>query len=119
MTVFPVSRKNAVGYMWPSPDVIPEVCLAVEDCPDDVWNAATDLESLAESMLPYLERYDATPFDFTWQMERHFSEPFGPLPEPTLPAYAGVPPMFLKESSEYRDQWVVSGYTPYSGVPGV
>ena len=95
--MFPVSRKNALAHMWPAPDVIPQVCRAIEFCTDEIWDSCSTLQELADKLEHLLTEKGALKFDFVWQMERHFAEPFGPLPQATCVEYAGIPPMFVGE----------------------
>src|SRR5687768_11438760 len=110
--MFPVSRKNALAHMWPSPDVIPPICRAIERCPDELWDSCATLDELGNRIEPLLVEYGARRFDFIWQMERHFAEPFGPLPSATLPEYAGIPEMFLVDAD--LSTWHAVGYVPES-----
>ena len=113
--MFPVSRKNALAHMWPAPDVIPEICRAIEATPDDVWDSASSLPDLADRLSDVLAVHGARRDDLVWQMERHFSEPFGPLPPATVWTHAGIPPIFLEGAD--TSSWFAVGYTPRSGRP--
>jgi 1,2-phenylacetyl-CoA epoxidase catalytic subunit len=95
--VFPIDKRLVHVVMYPAPDVVPEVLFAVEDIPRSLWDAQDDLYELAEVMAPYLARHGARKWDFLWSMERHFSEPYGPLPPARQTFMAGVPDMFLSE----------------------
>ncbi len=95
--MFPVDKRTAQNVWYPAADVVPEVCFAVDEVPIAQWNEATDIESLAESIAPTLARHGASPFDFLWSMERHFSEPYGPLAKATRTIMAGIPDMFLAD----------------------
>jgi len=98
--------------MWPAPDVIPELCRAIEECPDELWDSAVTLSDLADRFEPLLTANGTTRFDFVWQMERHFAEPFGPLPQATCAEFAGVPAMFTDGAD--LTTWHAAGYTPGS-----
>ena len=111
--MFAVSRKNALAHMWCAPDVIPEICSAIEAITDETWDSAADLPSLKEAISKDLVAHGADPEDFIWQMERHFSEPFGPLPLATVTTHAGVPPVFMDGAD--TASWFAVGYTPGSG----
>jgi 1,2-phenylacetyl-CoA epoxidase catalytic subunit len=95
--MFPIDKRTAQMVWYPAPDVIPQICFAVDDVPMKVWNSTTDLYELADKIEPYLEKYGARKWDFIWSMERHFSEPYGPLPKAKQTFMAGIPDMFLQE----------------------
>ncbi|MGE4014065.1 MAG: Phenylacetic acid catabolic protein [Alphaproteobacteria bacterium] len=93
--MFPVDKRVVQSLWYPAPDVIPALCFALDDVPADVWAGAADLPALADAVEPYLKRHGAAKWDFIWSMERHFSEPYGPLPKATVTFMAGIPDMFL------------------------
>lgn len=93
--MFPVDKRFAQAVWYPAADVVPDVCFAVDDVPMGLWNNHTELDALADAILPYLERHGASRWDFIWSMERHFSEPYGPLPKARQTIMAGIPDMFL------------------------
>lgn len=95
---FPVDKRTAEVLWFPAPDVIPELCATVRDVPWDVWNSTTDLYALADAIEPYLEKHGARKWDFIWSMERHFSEPYGPLPKAKKTFMAGIPDHFLQST---------------------
>lgn len=95
---FPIDKRIAEVLWFPSPDVIPELCATVRDVPWDVWNSTTDLYELADAIEPYLEKNSARKWDFIWSMERHFSEPYGPLPKAKQSIMAGIPDHFLQSA---------------------
>lgn len=110
--MFPID-KRAVQVLWfAAPDVIPALCFAVDDVPTELWQGAGDLGELAEAIAPYLERHGAQKWDFIWSMERHFSEPYGPLPKATQSFMAGIPDMFLRSDGAAR---VDAGRAPSTG----
>jgi len=93
--MFPVD-KRAVQVLWyAAPDVVPSLCFAVDDVPMDLWQSAADLDDLAALIKPQLDKHHANPWDFIWSMERHFSEPYGPLAKAKQGFMAGIPDMFL------------------------
>ncbi len=95
MHMFPVDKRS-VQFLWLSAaDAIPALCLALDDVPTEVWRDAPDLDGLADAITPYLQRHGARRWDFIWSMERHFSEPYGPLPKARQTFMAGIPDMFL------------------------
>ena len=51
--------------MWPAPDVIPQICRAIDEVSDEAWDAAADLDELTEIIRPVLEANGATRFDFS------------------------------------------------------
>ena len=93
--MFPIDRRLVHVVMYPAPDVLPQVLFAIEDVPQELWDAHDDLYELADAIEPYLKRYGARTWDFLWSMERHFSEPYGPLPKARQTFMAGLPDMFL------------------------
>jgi 1,2-phenylacetyl-CoA epoxidase catalytic subunit len=94
--MFPVDKRLAQNLWYAAPDVIPAMCLAVDDVAVETWNAHDDLESLAEAIAPDLARRGVAVWDFVWSMERHFSDPYGPLPKARETFMAGIPDMFLR-----------------------
>lgn len=111
--MFPVDKRLVSVVMYPAPDVVPEVLFAVDDCPWEVWDGQDDLYELGEVMTPYLEPYGARTWDFLWSMERHFSEPYGPLPKARQSFMAGVPDMFLSHSPSLSDVEVLAAPLQY------
>ncbi len=95
---FPIDKRLAEVLWFPAPDVIPELCATVRDVPWDVWNSTTDLYELADAIEPYLKKNGARKWDFIWSMERHFSEPYGPLPKAKQTFMAGIPDEFLQDA---------------------
>ncbi len=93
---FPIDKRLVHVVMYPAPDVIPQLLFAVDDVPMALWNEHDDLYELADSIEPYLKRYGTSKWDFIWSMERHFSEPYGPLPKARQTFMAGIPDMFLQ-----------------------
>jgi ring-1,2-phenylacetyl-CoA epoxidase subunit PaaA len=96
---FPVDKRIAQVAWYPAPDVVPEVCYAVDEVPLSEWNSTTELYELADVIQPWLERHGARKWDFIWSMERHFSEPYGPLPKAKQHFMAGIPELFLRDES--------------------
>ena len=92
--MFPIDRRTVLSIWYAAPDVIPALCSAIEDVPAETWDGCESLEALSEAMAPYVEARGGRPDDFVWSMERHFSEPYGPLPKATRTIFAGVPDMF-------------------------
>ena len=97
--MFPIDKRVAQGIWYPAPDVIPELCFAVDEVPMDTWNSAEDLYELADQIEPMLVRHGARKWDFIWSLERHFSEPYGPLPKARQTFMAGIPDMFLQDET--------------------
>jgi len=97
--MFPIDKRLVQVVMYPAPDVIPELLFAVDDLPMALWNSHTDLYELAEEITPYLHKHGARTWDFIWSMERHFSEPYGPLPKARQTFMAGIPDMFVGPSN--------------------
>lgn len=95
---FPVDKRLVEVLWFPAPDVIPELCATVRDAPWEVWNSTEDLYELADALQPYLDKHRARKWDFIWSMERHFSEPYGPLPKARQTFMAGIPDEFLAEA---------------------
>ncbi len=95
---FPIDKRLAEVLWFPAPDVIPQLCAAVSAVPMDVWNSTEDLYELADIMEPYLEQHGGRKWDFIWSMERHFSEPYGPLPKAKQTFMAGIPDEFLQDA---------------------
>lgn len=93
--MFPIDQRVVQNLWYPAPDVIPALCFALDDVPAETWRGAGDLAELATAVEPYLKRHGATKWDFIWSMERHFAEPYGPLPKATITFMAGIPDMFL------------------------
>ncbi|MGD9943373.1 MAG: Phenylacetic acid catabolic protein [Burkholderiaceae bacterium] len=93
--MFAIDKRLAQMVWYPAPDVIPQLCYALEEVPAELWNEHTDLYELADAIEPYLSRHGARKWDFIWSMERHFSEPYGPLPKARQTFMAGIPDMFL------------------------
>jgi len=93
--MFPVDKRTAQNLWYSAPDVIPELCFAVDEVPVELWNSHRDLYALADAIEPHLKRHGARKWDFVWSMERHFSEPYGPLPKAQQNFMAGIPDMFL------------------------
>ena len=93
--MFPIDKRVAQQVWYPAPDVIPQLCYALEQVPDAQWNAHQDLYELADDIQPILKRHGARKWDFIWSMERHFSEPYGVLPKAKQAFMAGIPDMFL------------------------
>jgi 1,2-phenylacetyl-CoA epoxidase catalytic subunit len=114
--VFPIDKRIAQMVWYPAPDVIPQLCFALDAVPDAQWNEHDDLYALAESIAPVLERHGARPWDFLWSMERHFSEPYGPLPKARQSFMAGIPDMFLQSGT--ADDGVVPKVAPSQFEPG-
>ncbi|NDH52602.1 MAG: hypothetical protein EBY24_11535 [Betaproteobacteria bacterium] len=78
--MFPVDKRSVQCLWLSAPDAIPALCFALDDMPAELWRDAPDLDALADAVTPYLQRHGARRWDFIWSMERHFSEPYGPLP---------------------------------------
>lgn len=93
---FPIDKRLVHVVLFPAPDVVPEVIAAIDDVPMALWNEHDDLYALADSIEPYLKKYNARKWDFIWSMERHFSEPYGPLAPAKQTFMAGIPDMFLE-----------------------
>jgi 1,2-phenylacetyl-CoA epoxidase catalytic subunit len=93
--MFPIDKRVAQMVWYPAPDVIPQLCHALDDVPAQLWNEHADLYELADAIEPHLKKHGARKWDFIWSMERHFSEPYGPLPKARQSFMAGVPDMFL------------------------
>jgi len=98
--VFPIDKRLVFPIVYPAPDAVPEVIFAVDDVPMAQWNEHDDLYELADSIQPYLDKHKARKWDFVWTMERHFSEPYGPLPKAQQTFMAGIPDMFLSGLGE-------------------
>jgi len=97
--MFPIDKRFAQMAWYPAPDVIPQLCHALERIPDAQWNEHSDLYQLADAIEPVLKQFGARKWDFIWSMERHFSEPYGPLPKARQSFMAGIPDMFLAEGA--------------------
>ncbi len=95
---FPIDKRLAEVLWYPAPDVIPQLCNTVRDVPADVWDSTEDLYELADIIEPYLKKNEASKWDFIWSMERHFSEPYGPLPKAKQTFMAGIPDEFLQDA---------------------
>jgi 1,2-phenylacetyl-CoA epoxidase catalytic subunit len=93
--MFPIDKRIAQMVWYPAPDVIPQLCHALDHIPAAQWNEHTDLYELAADIEPALRSHGARAWDFIWSMERHFSEPYGPLPKARQSFMAGIPDMFL------------------------
>jgi len=93
--MFPVDKRSVQPLWFSAPDVEPALCFAIDDVPVDLWQQAHDLDELANAIDPYLQRHNARKWDFIWTMERHFSEPYGPLRKARQTFMAGIPDMFL------------------------
>jgi 1,2-phenylacetyl-CoA epoxidase catalytic subunit len=94
---FPIDKRLAEVLWFPAPDVVPELCAAISDTPMEVWNSTEDLYELADVIEPYLKKHGGRKWDFVWSMERHFSEPYGPLPKAKQTFMAGIPDEFLQD----------------------
>ena len=97
--MFPIDKRLVHVVLYPAPDCVPEITFAVDDVPMKLWNEHDDLYELAAAIEPYLAKYGARKWDFIWSMERHFSEPYGPLPKAQQTIMAGIPDMFLQASA--------------------
>src|SRR5262245_29977843 len=93
--MFPIDKRIAQQVWYPAPDVIPQLCYALEQIPDPQGNAHRGLYELADDIELTLKQHGARKWDFIWSMERHFSEPYGPLPKAKQSFMAGIPDMFL------------------------
>ena len=93
--MFPIDKRLAQMVWYPAPDVIPQLCFALDEVPAEQWNEHDDLYALADAIEPVLARHGARKWDFVWSMERHFSQPYGPLPKARQGFMAGIPDMFL------------------------
>jgi ring-1,2-phenylacetyl-CoA epoxidase subunit PaaA len=93
--MFPVDKRSVLPLWFSAPDVVPELSSAVDDVPAALWRSASALDQLADAITPYLNRHEARKQDFIWMMERHFSEPYGPLRKARHTFMAGIPDMFL------------------------
>lgn len=101
--MFAIDKRVAQMVWYPAPDVVPQLCYALDDVPASQWNAHTDLYELADDIEPVLRKHGARKWDFIWSMERHFSEPYGPLPKARQSFMAGIPDMFLQEQASTSD----------------
>jgi 1,2-phenylacetyl-CoA epoxidase catalytic subunit len=97
--MFPIDKRVAQGTWYPAADVIPQLCFAVDEVPMSTWNSTEDLYELADLIEPTLARHGARKWDFIWSMERHFSEPYGPLSKARQTFMAGIPDMFLQDET--------------------
>jgi len=95
---FPIDKRLAEVLWFPAPDVVPQLCATVSEVPADVWNSTEDLYELADIIEPYLTKNGARKWDFIWSIERHFSEPYGPLPKAKNQIMAGIPDHFLQDA---------------------
>ena len=93
--MFPIDKRSVQSVWLASADAIPSLCSAVDEVPIELWRQAGSLDELADVVKPYLDRHGARKWDFLWSMERHFSEPYGPLPKARQTFMAGIPDMFL------------------------
>ncbi|MEZ5653191.1 MAG: Phenylacetic acid catabolic protein [Burkholderiaceae bacterium] len=101
--MFPIDKRITQMVWYPAPDVIPALIDAVEAVPQAQWNEHQDLYELADAIAPVLEQHGARKWDLIWSMERHFSEPYGPLPKARQTFMAGIPDMFLQDAAERAD----------------
>lgn len=97
---FPIDKRLVNVVMYPAPDVIPQMLFAIDDVPMALWNEHDDLYELAAAIEPYLKQHGSTMWDFIWSMERHFSEPYGPLAKARQTFMAGIPDLFLSGLGE-------------------
>lgn len=95
--MFPIDKRLVNVVVYPAPDCVAEILHAIDEVPMAKWNSTTDLYELADIIEPYLTRYGVRKWDFIWTMERHFSEPYGPLPKAKQTFMAGIPDMFLQD----------------------
>ena len=95
--MFPIDKRILPIVWYPAPDVVPELIAAVTDVALDTWNTTADLYELADIIEPTLSKHGARKWDFIWSMERHFSEPYGPLPKAKQQFMAGIPDQFLQD----------------------
>jgi len=110
--MFPIDKRVLPIVWYPAPDVVPALIAAVADVPSDLWNAHDDLYELADAIEPYLTKRGGQKWDFIWSMERHFSEPYGPLPKAKQQFMAGIPDHFLQDAGglpEDAGSYEVSG----------
>jgi len=118
--MFPVDKRAAIAIWYAAPDVVPAVCLAVDEVPLEQWNSHATLADLADDIAPTLAKHGARKDDFIWSMERHFSAPYGPLPKATMTFMAGIPDMFLPEAAQKADTEIrSSAEIANDGVLGV
>ena len=101
--MFPIDKRTAINIWYPAPDVIPELCFALDDVPLEQWNSHSDLYELADDIEPTLIKHGARKWDFIWSMERHFSWPYGPLPKAKQRFMAGIPDFFLGDEAGVID----------------
>jgi 1,2-phenylacetyl-CoA epoxidase catalytic subunit len=113
--MFPIDKRIAQQIWYPAPDVIPQLCFALEHVPQAQWNAHQDLYELADDIEPILKQHGARKWDFIWSMERHFSEPYGPLPKAKQLFMAGIPDQFLAGHQPEKDLQVRA--KPYQFEP--
>ncbi len=97
--MFPIDKRVVLNLWYPAADVVPPLCAALDDVPLELWNRHDDLYKLADAIEPTLVHHGARKWDFIWSMERHFSEPYGPLPKARQSFMAGIPDMFLPEGA--------------------
>ncbi len=114
--MFAIDKRVAQMVWYPAPDVIPQLCYALDEVPAPLWNEQSDLYELADAIEPYLQKHGARKWDFIWSMERHFSEPYGPLPKAKQSFMAGIPDMFLDAHVAAND--VEVKVKPYQFEPG-
>lgn len=114
--MFAIDKRVAQMVWYPAPDVIPQLAYALEEVPAAQWNEHSDLYELADAIEPTLCRHGARKWDFIWSMERHFSEPYGPLPKARQTFMAGIPDMFLDGHAPATD--VEVKVRPYEFEPG-
>ncbi len=101
--MFPIDKRVAQMVWYPAADVIPQLIHALDEVPEALWNAQSDLHELADAIEPALKKHGARKWDFIWSMERHFSEPYGPLPKASIGFMAGIPDIFLKKNETAND----------------
>ncbi|PNG46056.1 MULTISPECIES: hypothetical protein [unclassified Variovorax] len=116
--MFPVDKRLAEMVWYPAPDVIPQLCYALEEVPTALWNSHTDLYELADDIEPFLKKHGSRKWDFLWSMERHFSEPYGPLPKAKQNFMAGIPDMSLADKSAGVRGQATARVKPHQFEPG-
>lgn len=114
--MFPIDKRILPIVWYPAPDVVPQLIAAVGDVPLDVWNSTDDLYELADVIEPYITNHGGRKWDFIWSMERHFSEPYGPLPKARQQFMAGIPDEFLQDAGGLPEE---AGSYEVSGVSEV
>ena len=115
--MFPIDKRVAQMVWYPAADVIPQLCAALDEIPAELWNEHNDLYELADAIEPTLIRHGTRKWDFIWSMERHFSEPYGPLPKARQSFMAGIPDMFL--AAHEQDDPVEIKVRPLQFEPGM